>query len=402
MNILYLHQYFRTRSDIGGTRSFEFAKRMVRAGHRVTIMTSSSSDLGWKITRKSKVAGIDVIEVRGGYSDYVKGTGLGYFSRVTKFLAFAAISSIITLTVKKPDVIFATSTPLTIGIPGIIASARFRVPMVFEVRDLWPEAPIQMGALRNPFLRAAAKSLELFLYKKAKHIVALSPGMKEGIIKRGIQESKISMIPNAADLDLFSPDLDPGKARKALKIEDRFVCSYFGSMGEANDLGIVLEAALLLKNKNENNIIFVLHGAGKRRIEFEEKARENKLSNVIFSSQVPDKSAVADLLAASDVGMTIYKNLPVLHTCSPNKLFDTFAAGRAAIVNTPGWLQSLVEDYKIGFYVDPENPNDLVERIEFLRDNPDIVKEMGRNARRLATSNFDREKLANQLIEVLE
>ena len=117
---------------------------------------------------------------------------------------------------------------------------------------------------------------------------------------------------------------------------------------------------------------------------------------------MPDKSGVADLLAASDVGMTIYKNLPVLHTCSPNKLFDTFAAGRAAIVNTPGWLQSLVEDNKIGFYVDPENPNDLVERIEFLRDNPDIVKEMGRNARRLATSNFDREKLANQLIEVLE
>lgn len=404
MRILYLHQYFVTRSGVGGTRSYEFARRMVAQGHRVTMVTAPDPRIAWQggLMRRRDVDGIDVVEVRGGYTDYVAGTARGYASRVLAFVGFALVSSLAVLRGPRPDVVFATSTPLTIGIPGVVASLRHRAPLVFEVRDLWPEAPIQMGALRNPVLRFVARRLERFFYRWAKRIVALSPGMRDGIVDAGAAPSKVSVIPNASDLDLFSPDVDPGDTRQRLGLGDAFVCTYFGAMGEANDLVPVLEAAKLLQDQGTEGITFVLHGNGKHRDDLERRATAQGLRNVVFSPQVPDKTAVARLVAASDVAMTIYKNVPVLYTCSPNKLFDTFAAGRPAIVNTPGWLQSLVEDNDAGVYAPPGDPAALAERVKYLRDNPEIVTRQGLNARALAEREFDRAMLAQRLLEVLE
>ena len=404
MHILYLHQYFVTRSGVGGTRSYEFARRMAAQGHRVTMVTAPDPRIPWQggMTRRRDVDGINVVEVRGGYTDYVAGTARGYASRVLAFAGFALAASLAVLRAPRPDVVFATSTPLTIGIPGVVASLRHRVPMVFEVRDLWPEAPIQMGALRNPLLRWVAKRLERFFYRWAKHIVALSPGMRDGIVATGVPPAKVSVIPNASDLDLFSPDLAPGDTRDRLGLTGQFVCTYFGAMGEANDLVPVLEAAKLLQDEGTEGITFVLHGNGKRREDLERRAKAYGLHNVVFSPQVPDKDAVARLVAASDVAMTIYKNVPVLYTCSPNKLFDTFAAGRPAIVNTPGWLQSLVEDNDAGLYVPPGDPAALAERVKYLRDNPEVVARQGKNARALAEREFDRSMLAQRLLEVLD
>jgi glycosyltransferase involved in cell wall biosynthesis len=327
---------------------------------------------------------------------------MGYPARIRSFLQFAYASSRLVLRMPRPDIVFATSTPLTIGIPALVASKRHRAPMVFEVRDLWPEAPIQLGALRSLIPIALARLLERTIYRNAAHVIALSPGMRDGVVAAGTPPERVSVIPNAADLELFSPAVDGQEFRTRLGLNGQFVCSYFGAMGEANDLNPVVEAARLLEQRGEKGIVFVLHGSGKRRAELESFCRRHTLANVVFSDPIADKKAIAQLAAASDACMTIYKNVPILYTCSPNKLFDTFAAGRPAIVNSPGWLKELVEDNEAGLYVRPDDAQHLSERVVFLRDHPELVETYGRNARRLAEESFDRNMLAAQLLSIFE
>ncbi len=399
MRILYLHQFFVTRAGVGGTRSYEFARWLTERGHEVCMLAAAPAGGDALQTR---VDGIDVLRVRAGYQDYMAATKSSYGRRLGGFIRFALAATAAAMRVERPDVIYATSPPLTMALPAIAAARRHDVPFVFEVRDLWPEAPIQMGALTNPVGVRAARGLERFVYRRAAHVVALSPGMREGVIAAGTPADRVTLIPNASDLELFSPGVDGSRVRDQLGLGDRFVCSYFGTMGEANDLTQVIEAAALLRERGDDGVVFVLHGDGKRRGALEALARDRGADNVVFSNPIPDKHHVAEIAAASDACMTIYKNVPILYTCSPNKLFDTFAAGRAAIVNTPGWLTELVEENDAGVAVRPADPGDLAATVASLRDRPELVRRYGENARRLAEAQFDRRLLAERLERVLE
>jgi glycosyltransferase involved in cell wall biosynthesis len=397
MRILYLHQYFMTREGVGGTRSYEFARRFVAQGHEVSMVTAASPGEA----ARRQVDGIEVLGVRGASGDYVTGTSVSYPRRVVAFARFAVAATIAALRLPKPDVVYATSPPLTMALPALAASRRHRAPLVFEVRDLWPEAPIQMGALTNPLLQRLARALERFVYRRAARVIALSPGMRDGVLATGIEPEKVALVPNASDLELFAPDLDGSGVRERLELGDRFACIYFGTMGEANDLTQVIEAASLLEQRGEDGVVFVLHGDGKRRPALEELARARGVTNVVFSDPLPDKASVARLVAASDACMTIYKDVPILYTCSPNKLFDAFAAGRASIVNTPGWLRELVEGHDAGVYAHHGDPADLADKVVFLRDHPDLVRRYGENARSLAETEFSRDLLAGRALGVL-
>ena len=394
MRILYLHQFFVTREGSGGTRSYEFARHLVRAGHEVVMVTAGSGG-------PYSVDGIGVRPVRGGYGDYVKATAMANPRRIASFLRFATGATATVLREQAPDVVLATSPPLTMALPAIAASRRHRVPLVFEVRDLWPEAPIQMGALSNPLARRLARSLERTVYKESAHVVALSPGIREGVIGAGVSTRDVTLIPNASDLDLFSPSVDPEGLRERLGLDGRFVCSYFGTMGEANDLSQVVDAAAVLSERGDRSVTFVLQGDGKRRPALEEEVRRRGLDNVVLLP-AGDKASAARLAAASDACMTIFKDVPILSTNSPNKLFDTFAAGRPAVVNTPGWQRDLVERHEAGVFARPGDPVDLAAQVLRLRDDPELAAAYGRNARRLAEGEFDRRLLGERLRAVLE
>jgi glycosyltransferase involved in cell wall biosynthesis len=397
MRILYLHQFFKTRAEAGGTRSYELARHLVRSGHEVMILTAAA---GPSPARRT-VEGIQVMEVGGASTDYAAATARGYRSRMAGFARFAAAATAAALRAGRPDVVLATSPPLTIALPAIAAAKRHHAPLVFEVRDLWPEAPIQMGALPNPLAQRAARALERAVYRSARHVVALSPGMRDGVVAAGVEPGRVTLVPNASDLDLFSPDLDPGDLRERLGLEGKFVCSYFGTMGEANDLTQVVEAASLLAARGENGVAFVLQGEGKRRRAIEEEVARRKLGNVVLLPS-GGKASAARLAAASDACMTIFKDVPILATNSPNKLFDTFAAGRAAIVNTGGWQRELVERHQAGVYARAGEPAHLADRVLWLRDHPEDTAAYGRNARRLAETQFDRRMLAERMRVVLE
>ena len=397
MRILYLHQFFKTREEAGGTRSYELARHLVRSGHDVEILTAAAGHSPARHT----VDGIRVVEVAGASPDYAAATGQGYARRMTGFARFAAAATVAALRTARPDVVLATSPPLTIALPGIAAAKRHRAPLVFEVRDLWPEAPIQMGALPNPLAQRAARATERAVYRCARHVVVLSPGMRDGVISAGVDPGRVTLVPNASDLDLFLPDLDPGDLRERLGLEGRFVASYFGTMGEANDLTQVVEAAALLAARGEDGVAFVLQGEGKRRAAIEEEVRRRRLRNVMLLPAA-GKASAARLAAASDACMTIFKDVAILATNSPNKLFDTFAAGRAAIVNTDGWQRDLVERNEAGVYARAGDPAHLAEQVLWLRDHPEQTAAYGRNARRLAEAEFDRRVLADRMREVLE
>jgi glycosyltransferase involved in cell wall biosynthesis len=373
MQILYLHQFFVTRAGVGGTRSYEFARRFVARGHRVRMVTAGDGH--------STVDGIDVVGVPGAYSDYMSATASSDRERMLAFGRFAASGTAAALRGPRPDVIYATSPPLTIAVPALAATARWRAPLVFEVRDLWPEAPIQMGALDNPRLQRQARSLEREAYKRARRVIALSPGIRDGVIGAEVPAGKVILVPNASDLDLFRPAAPP----------ERFLVSYFGTMGEANDLSLAIEAARLLPDMS-----FVLMGDGKRRAELERSAPPN----VSFPGAAAGKDEVAGLAATSSACLTFFKDVPVLATNSPNKLFDTFAAGRPAIVNMDGWMRQLVEDNDAGFYV--RDAADLAQKLAWLRAHPEEVERMGRNGRALAEREFDRDLLAARVLDVLE
>ena len=389
MRILYLHQFFITRAGVGGTRSYEFARRFVDSGHAVRMVTAASGS--------TDVDGIEVVGARGGYADYVSATATSYPRRMLAFGRFALTASLQALRGPRPDVVYATSPPLTIALPALLASARHRAPLVFEVRDLWPEAPIQMGALRNPLARRLARALERFVYRRSTHVIALSPGIRDGIAAAGVEPERITLVPNASDLELFSPALDRDSERAGLGLGNGFVCSYFGTLGEANDLSQVVRAAPLVED-----VTFVLLGDGKQRADLEREASALGAANVLFLDPVPDKAAVARLAAASDACLTIFKDVPVLATNSPNKLFDTFAAGRPAIVNQPGWMRRLVEGNEAGLFVRPDDPADLAAKVAWLRDHPEEAVRYGRNARALAEREFGRDALAARALAVLE
>ena len=385
MRILYLHQFFTTRAGVGGTRSYEFARRFAARGHAVRMVTAGGGS--------RTVDGIEIVGARGGYSDYMNATARSYPARMLAFARLAFTTTAAALRGPRPDVIYATSPPLTIAVPALTAAARWHAPLVFEVRDLWPEAPIQMGALRNPLLRRIARALERLVYGRSARVIALSPGIRAGVVSAGVPPERVALVPNASDLELFTPALDREAERRRLGLRDGFVCSYFGAMGEANGLDQLIDAAALVPD-----VSFVLLGDGKRRRELEARAP----ANVRFLDPVPDKASVARLAAASDACLTLFKDVPILATNSPNKLFDTFAAGRAAVVNTDGWMRALVEDNEAGLFVRPGDAYDLAEKLAWLRDNPGEVERLGRHARALAEREFDRDLLAARALAVLE
>lgn len=400
MRILYVHQFFATReSDLGLIRSYEFSRRWVEQGHDVTVVTSSSrlpDEYRRRLFTAGDVDGIHVLAVRVAYSNY-----MSYARRILSFLTFTAGATWLALRAPKPDVILATSTPLTVGVPALLAARLRGVPLVFEVRDLWPEAAIQMGALRRGgALAGIAKWLERRIYHGSAEVVGLSPGMVEGIVGEGVARERVTMIPNAADLDLFRPGGRDPELEDRYGLHGRFVVGYAGAIGPSNALeDQVPEAASVLHARGRHDIVFLIAGGGKSLRVLRERTEE--LPNVVLAGTVP-KRDVPRITRTADVLMTVFADVPILAMNSPNKFFDALASARPVLVNSPGWTRTLVEENDCGVYVPAGDGVAMADAIERLADEPDTVARMGRNARALAEREFSRDDLAARMLDVLE
>jgi glycosyltransferase involved in cell wall biosynthesis len=405
MRILYIHQYFASRKGRTGTRSYEFGRYLAAKGHEVTMITSGVANAEFPLGKDGKdqqheVDGMHVLSVAGGYNDPYMGTHMGGLRRTLKFWGFSRAAVRAGRNLTPPHVVFATHTPLMVGWAGMALSRHFGVPFVFEVRDLWPEALVNVGALHNPAVIWLLKWASRRIYREANHIIALSPGMKQGIVDAGIEDEKITVIPNASDLDLFRPGIDGAATRERLGLGERFAAIYFGAMGMANGLEYVIEAAKILAERKNEHIVIVLHGDGGKKAKLQAMVHRYGLSNVVFSDLVPDKGEIARIVSGCDVCLTIYRAAKE-QTWSPNKMFDALAAGKPVVINVGGWLGETVERNECGLSVDPAQPEALADALVKLSGQSDLCKRMGANARALAEREFDRNRLASQLEEVL-
>ncbi len=402
-----MHQFFQTRRGFTGNRPYEFSKCLIERGHRITVMCSGIENeprltvpAGQRYM-EIDIEGIHCVPIAAARANPLVLTRMSGYRRMLQFLYFAHLAKRVGRRLARPDVVLASHTPLTIGLAGMDLAKHFDVPFVFEVRDLWPQALINIGVLKNPLAIWWLRRMERKIYRAADHIVALSPGMKEGVVATGIPASRVTVIPNASDLDLFRPDIDPRPGRERLGLGDRFAAIYFGGMGVANGLEYVIEAARILEARGNDRIVLVLHGNGGQRESLQRAVARFGLGNVIFSDPIPDKSVVAQLVAACDVCLTIYR-ASAEHTWSPNKMFDSLAAGKPVLVNVPGWLTDVIQDSHAGRGVPPERPEQLADALQELASDPERCRQMGQNARALAERQFARPLLAQRLEAVLQ
>ena len=398
MNILYFHQHFSTPKGSGGIRSYMMAQALIKSGHQVTIVCGSISCGHTGLSgaflsgkREGIVNGIRIIEFDLAYSN-----SDGFIRRSMTFMKFAIKSMGLALT-EKYDVLFSTTTPLTAGIPGIFARWFRGKPFVFEVRDLWPELPKEMGVIKNPLIITLMSFLEWASYKSAHRCIGLSPGIVEGIKKRGVDESKIAMIPNGCDLSIFSKPSKPWRP-KGVKETD-LMAIFTGTHGLANGLDAVLKTALELKSRGREDIKLVLVGEGKLKPQLEIRAKKLELKNMVFHSPV-NKQKLSGLMASADIGMQVLANIPAFYYgTSPNKFFDYISAGLPVINNYPGWLAGIIEQTQCGFAVQPEDPIAFADALEKAASQKDELIQMGTNARKLAESQFDRQQLAAKWVD---
>lgn len=405
MRILIVHQYYLQPGQPGGSRFNEMARFWADAGHQVAVIAGNVN-----YTTGKKPAGRQprIVEEQDGpvkvwRCDVPEAYGRSYRGRMWAFTAFALTASMAGLRAERPDVIVATSPPLTIALPGILA-ARLRwgrTPWIFEVRDLWPESAVTSGVLSpGSLLTRALYRVERFAYRAADRINVLTPAFREDILHRGLAPAgKIAFIPNGADLDSFQPGPRNNALRRRFGWQDRFVVLYAGAHGRANAVGQLLDAAALLSDRSD--ILIACVGDGPDRPVLEARARERGLTNIVFLGAQP-KEAMPDLVNAADAGAAVLQDNPTFRTVYPNKVFDYMACARPTLLAIDGVARQLVcDEAGAGVFAQPENPGAIADAIRRLADDRELCAAMGARGHRWVTAHASRRALATRYLNLM-
>lgn len=390
MRILYIHQYFKTPEEGGAVRSYHLAKGLVDAGHEVELITGGNQ----KNYDQRRVDGIKVHYLPVGYDQK-----FGFLQRISSFLSFVKQTKKLLPKLARPDILYISSTPLTTGLIGLWAKKKFALPYIFEVRDLWPEAPIQVGAIRNPLLKKYLISLEAKIYRNALSLVALSPGIAEHL-RKVAPDRAVSLIPNFSDLDCFFPQEKNENLHRKYDLKPNLTIAYTGAFGQINAVEELLELAEAAQNR-QKPWQFLIMGTGSYEQKLREIAANKNLNNVWF---IPfgSKEKVNEVLSLADFAWISFAHLPVLKTNSPNKFFDALAAGKAILVNHKGWVFQLVKRYEVGFSCLPGKTESAFEELESVESDPKALHQMQQNSRRLAEKYFSKEHAVTRLKEVID
>ncbi|MBN2378077.1 MAG: glycosyltransferase family 4 protein [Sedimentisphaerales bacterium] len=405
MHIMIVHQYYLHEKGAGGSRWNQFARYWAQKGHKITIIAGMLEIASAKkfpeykgkfIVTEHDAENITVkrCHVSEAYNKNFLGRAWAYFSHLCS-------GTIAGLGVKKPDVIICTSPPLTVGLTGYFLSTIKRIPMIFEVRDLWPESAIDTGVLTNKSLIKMLYWLEKKSYKSAAWINVLTPAFKQALIeKKNIPAEKISMIPNGADLDIIFPGPKQNWVREKHHLQDKFIVTYVGAHGRANALAQLIEAADILQYQDPQ-VQIVLVGDGMEKKQLMEQAKKLNLQNVTFVDPVP-KSQIGDYINASDLCTAVLKKCDTFKTVYPNKVFDYMAAEKTTIIGIDGVARKLVEDAHAGVFVEPENPRQFAQAVIDLKNNPEKRMAFEKIGREFVTQHFSRKVLSEKYLTVIE
>lgn len=390
MKLIYIHQYFRTPDQGGAIRSYHLAKGVVDAGIDVEMITAHDQphyDQRW-------IDGIRVHYLPVNYDQK-----FGFLKRSWAFWQFVVKARKLIKKLPRPDLLYITSTPLTTGLIGLWAKKRMALPYIFEVRDLWPEAPIQVGAIRNPFAKNLLYEMEKRIYNQALSLVALSPGIAAHLQKTSPRR-EVALIPNFSDLNTFFPKEKTQILAKEFHLTDGLTIAYTGALGQVNAVEELLDLAEIAR-RHGKNWNFLIMGTGSHEQILQKTAMEKDLKNVFF---IPfgSKEKVNEILSLADFAWISFAHLPILKTNSPNKFFDALAAGKAILVNHKGWVYDLMKSHELGISCLPGKMESAFAKLEKLAENPPNMDRMGSNSRKLAEAYFSKEIAISRLLAVIK
>lgn len=393
MHILVFHQYYNNPDCFGSGRHYTFLAQWAKK-HEVTVISTTA--------RLNKRTTFGFPEAPPGVQlklfDVPYANAMSSRQRLQAFARYAAGAVRRGLQGPRPDVVFGTSTPLTAAWAAAQVARLRRVPWVFEVRDLWPDFPVQMGALPNPLLRRRLYAMEKNLYRRADHLIPLSPGMAQHIEAQGISPERITTQLNGSSMDLLArwSTADVAALRRQHALEGRKVILYAGTFGRANDIQTLIQAAAQLAHRTDWAFVFVGHGYHADALAQAAHAQDN-----LFVLPPQPKHQAYGWYKMAALSLVSFMDLPVLATNSPSKLFDSLSSGAPVIVNTPGWMKTFVETHGCGWHVPAGDAEALAGRIRQVLDDPDALEAARTAGLRLAPS-FDRVHLAEELETLFE
>jgi len=405
MHILLIHQAYTSLDEPGGTRHHELARFLAAQGNSVTVIASPISYLTGKElgSQKEEIeiykddTGKPVGQLRILRTYVYPALHRSFVHRTINFFSFMASSFLAGLGVKQVDLVWGTSPPIFQAVTAWLLARLKGIPILFEVRDLWPAFAVQVGVLRHPVLIRASEWLERFLYRRADVMVINSPGFLQHVQARGAR--RVQVLPNGSDTQMFQPGSGGAEIRRQHGLEAKFVALYAGAHGISNDLEIVLQAAC--ECRDHQDLVFALVGDGKEKVRLMETAQQLGLQNILFLPPVPKRGMPA-LLDAADVCIGILKAVPLYATVYPNKIFDYMAAEKPVILAMEGVIREVVEKAEAGIPVPVGDSHALAEAVLRLKSEPDLARQMGKHGRRYVIEHFDRPQLADRLLRVME
>jgi len=404
MRILYLSQYFPPEVGATQTRAHEMARGLVQAGHQVTMIAEVPNHphgiippaYRGKLYERATLDGIDVIRV------WVKASPVKDFrSRMAFYLSYMVMAALagIFLARGKFDALYATSPPLFVGGAALILSFLRRIPLIFEVRDLWPESAVALGELKNPRAIRLAAWLEERCYARARQIIVVTQGIYQRLVERGIPTDKLAFIPNGANTNLFQPQPEAAQAlRQELGLGEAFVVLYAGIHGIAQGLELLLQCARRLENNTSIRFLFV--GEGPVKADLMAQAQQMGLSNIIFYGEVA-RERVPAFLSLARVAVVPLRKLDLFEGALPSKMFDAWACACPTLVTIGGEAKAVLAQAAAGVWVAPEDVEALSAAILRLVDDPAQVRQMGENGRRFVAEHYSRQAQAQQLEKLL-
>jgi glycosyltransferase involved in cell wall biosynthesis len=401
MRILFLSHYFPPEVNAPATRTYEHCREWARSGHEVTVVTCAPNHPqgnlypGYRnrLWGTEELDGIRVVRLW----TYIA-ANKGFVRRTLNYLSYMLSATVAAFFLPKADVVISTSPQFFNGLAGYAVGKIKRAPWYLEIRDLWPESILSVGAIRSPTLIRLLGWLERFAYRKADYIIPVTDAFRRYMIDKGVDERKIIVIKNGVDLEQYRPaEKDPVLIRE-LGLEGRFIVSYIGTHGMAHHLETVFEAAERLRE--ETDICFLLVGDGAERQRLLELKEERRLDNVLMLPQQA-KERMPALWAAMDVSLVLLKDAELFRTVIPSKIFEAMAMERPIVMGVRGESLEIVEQAGAGVGITPESADELVAAALRLKADDEGRMSMGRNGREYVARHFDRRVLAERYERLL-
>lgn len=383
------------------TRTYEHCRQWVKDGHQVTVITCAPNHPqgrvyeGYRnrIYQRETKDGITVVRVWTFVT-----ANEGFFKRTLNYISYMCTAVVLSLFLPKADVVLSTSPQFFNGLAGYFVGKMRRIPWVLEIRDLWPESIVAVGAIKNPTIIKILEWVERFAYRKADRIVPVTDSFKACMLGKGIEASKITVVKNGVDLDQYRPVDGAPALAKELGLTGRFVVSYFGTHGMAHHLETILDAARQLSKFP--NIVFLMVGDGAERQVLVRMRDEMGLKNVMMLDQQP-KSRMPEFWALSDVSLVLLKKSDLFKTVIPSKIFESLAMAKPIVLGVEGESADLLQAAQAGLCIEPEDADQLVARVLELSRNAKLCQQLGGNGRRFVMDHFDRVVLARKLASVI-